>query len=309
MKVKKNNAIVFLCVSLISFFCGNTILKADIDHFQYRYEIKNIEGTWNKIKIPNIVLATSENDLKDIRIYGVSDRDSIEIPYFVSPKLKKYGTDFLPEDDSLEKISVIPNISNDVSSSNETTVVIEFPEKISFSKLTLKTDYKYDYQRTAYAKYRAASNLKAKTTENKYLNIRLLSLNSDSNNTFYYENIRTDQLVLEISNHDNQPLKISDIELSEKKYYLTGRFEPGYKYYLYWGNKTIYTPKYDILNFLDKVPKVQHIAELKAFEDIKLVDDTQSDIESNEEKTILWVVIGLLACGLVFFTIKLLKKD
>ncbi len=308
MKVKKKRIILIL--SLVAFFaCVNYSYAkkstSELGQFKYRNEIKNLSGIWNKIKLPNTVIGKSEFWLRDLRIYGVSERDSIEIPYFITPEYKSYGVKHT-ETDSLEILSVKPKISNKISESNTTTVHISFPDKVSINRITFYTDYKYDFKRDAELRYTTHLKYSSGTEIKKLANI---TLNSDSSNIFYFDDIVTEQLILEIPNQDNQALEISGIQVAAKMHYLVGRFDSGYRYYLYYGNKSNSKPRYDIVNFIENIPDSINTAKLNKREVLIETDIPKQAFEETIDKTILWIVIASLSIGLIFFSIKLLKKD
>ncbi len=303
MKKKIILILSFWTIIVLTCFGSNTKLE----QFQYRNQILNIDSTWNQIRLPNTVLANSEQSLKDIRIYGVSQRDSIEIPYFITPKYDSYGVNYFQKD-SKEKLDVIPSISNSISSSNKTLVEIVFPKRISFSSITFFTDYKHEYKRRAYLKYIRYPQANYDNYKPILEELKTLSLSSEGSNTFEFENIITDQIVLEIPNHDNQALEISNIELSESVHFLVGRFEPNYQYYLYYGNRNKYRPNYDIVNFVDKIPDSLNQAELAEGESLFEAPSENDKNDDLTDKTLLWIVIGLLSIGLIYFSITLLKK-
>ncbi len=308
MKVKKKRIILIL--SLVAFFAcfNNSYAKKttlELSQFRYRNQIENLSGTWNKIKLPYNVIGNSTNWLKDLRIYGVSERDSIEIPYFITPKYAGYGV----EDtllDSLESLSVSPKISNKILDYNITEVTINFPDRVPLNTISFFTDYKYDYRRYAEIRYVAYPKYHKEPIFKHLIDTTLCS---DSSNTFYFENIVTDKIIIDIPNQDNQALEISGIQVAAKVHYLVGRFDSGYKYYLYYGNKSNSQPSYDIVNFIDNIPDSINTAKLKKREVLIETDIPEKAFEETIDKTILWIVIASLSIGLIFFSIKLLKKE
>nr|WP_299387567.1 DUF3999 family protein [Allomuricauda sp.] len=50
-------------------------------NYDHKRELTNISEQWHKIELPNEIFGKTEQDLRDIRIYGLSSNDTIEAPY------------------------------------------------------------------------------------------------------------------------------------------------------------------------------------------------------------------------------------
>lgn len=78
---KRNKSLVVLVLLLCSQAFGQ------MDQYKFKREIKGISETWHQLVLRADVLAKINQDLADIRIYGITkDLDTIEAPYLIQLK-------------------------------------------------------------------------------------------------------------------------------------------------------------------------------------------------------------------------------
>ena len=74
----------FIFLLILCFFSNSIFAQ---NNFLYKREIKGIKNSkqteWYKINIPVEVLEKTNTDFSDIRIFGVSDADNLEVPFLV----------------------------------------------------------------------------------------------------------------------------------------------------------------------------------------------------------------------------------
>jgi len=76
MKVKTRfNTLIFLFICALSF--------AQLDTYDHKIELSGITDQWHSLIIPQEVYAVTSNNLSDIRIYGVTSKDTLEAPYIL----------------------------------------------------------------------------------------------------------------------------------------------------------------------------------------------------------------------------------
>ena len=85
--------IFFQCsLILVLVFMSNLIFAQN--SFLYKREVKGIlqkkETEWYKINIPIEVLEKTNTDFSDIRIFGVSDADNVEVPFLVRKVVQSF---------------------------------------------------------------------------------------------------------------------------------------------------------------------------------------------------------------------------
>ena len=69
-------------IILIVIFCFS-IVSGQIGKYNYQREIAGISDTWHKIVLPDEIFGRVTNGLNDIRIYGITEQDTIEAPYLL----------------------------------------------------------------------------------------------------------------------------------------------------------------------------------------------------------------------------------
>ncbi|CAZ97108.1 MULTISPECIES: DUF3999 family protein [Zobellia] len=123
MKVKMKLLVFIGCWFGCSFAFGQ------LPKYEHRQELKNITEQWHKISLPLSVLDRSNPDLSDIRIYGLTENDTLEAPYVLnigSGKHTKQKVDF--------------NLLNTVSNANGFYYTYEIPTTESINELELEFD-------------------------------------------------------------------------------------------------------------------------------------------------------------------------
>lgn len=122
--------------------------------------------------------------------------------------------------------------------------------------------------------------------------------------TFSLDAEQTSHLRLIINNLDNEPLKITGIDVDGPAVELIAEMEPG-NTYLFYGNRGLSAPYYELKHFEEKIPTASAVATLGEEESIAAPQTKISALFEN--KFWLWgimiVVIGLLG----FFTLRMMK--
>ncbi len=73
----KNKHLIFLILLL------SEISFAQIDTYNYSREINGVSETWHSITLPDAVFGKVSENLNDFRIYGITETDTIEVPYLL----------------------------------------------------------------------------------------------------------------------------------------------------------------------------------------------------------------------------------
>jgi len=85
MKLKKNHSLVVaILFSIVSY--------GQMDSYNYKQEIENVSDLWHSITLPSTVFQHLKNDVKDIRVYGITEKDTIEAPYILKQKKEEIFT-------------------------------------------------------------------------------------------------------------------------------------------------------------------------------------------------------------------------
>jgi len=75
MKLQTTNLLLLVFLSISCF--------GQIDQYNYQHEIQGITDTWHTIKLPNAVFAQTNTGLSDVRIFGITAKDTIEAPFLL----------------------------------------------------------------------------------------------------------------------------------------------------------------------------------------------------------------------------------
>lgn len=132
-------------------------------------------------------------------------------------------------------------------------------------------------------------------------------LSSDSPNSFII-NSRKNTLLLTINNEDNIPLKIKAVEAFQLNTSLLTYLQANKKYYLYFGDSTAQSPKYDLQFFADSIKINPTEASFGNIEKNKISGNSNDSNFSRYNKLMLWIIIIGILFVLCFFTFKMVTE-
>ena len=176
---------------------------------------------------------------------------------------------------------------------------------ISFLKINVIDDY--DYYRSVTVSYVSDSVKTDKGWKYSYGNLFSSTLTSLEVKGFTFRNTLTNKLRISIQNYDNPPLKISSVDTQGYSYNLVGRFTEPATYYLTYGNKNAYPPRYDLQQTGFELPENIGSLQLGKEENIdkpKVI--TQAPLFEN--KWWLWGIMGIIILVLGGATLKMMKE-
>jgi len=75
--------LIKISLTLLLFFVINLTSFAQIEQYNYKRELNGVSEQWHKVILPNDVFGKVNRNFSDIRIYGVSESDTIEAPYIL----------------------------------------------------------------------------------------------------------------------------------------------------------------------------------------------------------------------------------
>jgi len=76
--------------------CGNFAI-AQTNQYKYQRKLDGISSNWHILKLPENLYQNINNDLSDLRIYGIKGKDTLEMPYLLklrSDEVKTHDVDF-----------------------------------------------------------------------------------------------------------------------------------------------------------------------------------------------------------------------
>jgi hypothetical protein len=194
------------------------------------------------------------------------------------------------------------------SQTRQTEIDIELPSAVPVSKIRISVTDAFDYYRPITIKYLADSFKTEQGWKYTYNTLTSGILNSIEEKTFTCNSVTFQKLKIIISNQDNQPLNVDNIEIKGYVHELATRFNQPATYFLTYGNSSAYKPQYDIARFSDKIPEVLTTLELG--------EELMIDKEVKPEKSPLfknpvwlWAIMVLIILLLGWFTLKMLKNQ
>ncbi|AMM50491.1 hypothetical protein TH61_03835 [Rufibacter sp. DG15C] len=113
---------------------------------------------------------------------------------------------------------------------------------------------------------------------------------------------KVERLVIQLQNKDNQPLKIDSIQVLQLNRYAVAQLQPSQTYTLRYGDEDVPAPNYDLQFFQDSIPANLPVVTVKAITSLK-----EEKPKSQGSKMLMWAVIGVVAIGLGYMTLRLLK--
>ena len=280
------------------FFCSITA-QAQLSSYRYKQALENLnQSGWHSLTLPITIFDRMES-YNDLRIYGISVTDTIEVPYMMA--------------DTVVATQTITHfaVKND-KASKHTIIDVKLPEILLLGKVAIHPATTYDY-------YRSVKILQNETTDDTYLsNVAKGVLNSKGNNTYTFSSQLFKHLQIDIDNQDNTPLAISAITLFPITYKLTARFpDTAHHYFLVYGKTNDIAPQYDITHFVKNIPKQLpsiHYNETVEYVKNQPIAATSSVTKSPTNGTVasakplLWAIMGIVVLLIFVFSAKMMKN-
>ncbi len=194
----------------------------------------------------------------------------------------------------------------EIKEEKQSLVHVYFPTTQLINKIQLKIEGPEFYYREAEILVKDSSINKKKKVEYFYRTIHSFVISSNSLNNIYFNNFRTKEFFIRIENHDDQPIKISEIKSWQLKHYLISQLSKTQKYSIRTGNAKITEPVYDLKYFKNDIPEnINTILTEKIINISKKEEKTQKGLQP--DKMIVWLIIGGIAILLIYFTTKMMK--
>ena len=251
--------------------------------YDYQQEITGVGAQqWHKVVVPEAVFGKLKSDYDDLRIYGVSAVDTIEIPYIID-----------------RSNYILTNKRTGFVDSTSVRKEVDFER---MAKISVAVEANYDYYRYM------------KVLADNYQLLGTGVLSSRTSNALYFNPEIVKTLQIEIANADNQPLPIKGVAVYALPYTLTARFAgEGYRYYLAFGKANDYAPTYDITYFTKDIPKqLTNVSFGTLTSTQKTKPDSNKKSTPNDDQkeanTLLWWMMGIVVLLLFFFGARMVKK-
>ncbi len=204
---------------------------------------------------------------------------------------------------------ILKNIKITESKSTKQTVIdVDLKTPVPVSLLIFNMADTFDYYRPITIKYLTDS---VKTEQGWHHNYNILStgtLSSMEKSKFKFDSTILQKLKIIIYNHDNEPLKINNLEVKGYTHQLIARFTKPATYYLTYGSNAIGKPSYDLNHLTNTIPTTLKSLTLKSEQIIdKKANPKVEPLFKN--KMWLWGVMGIIILVLGGFSLKMMRKD
>ncbi|RZL45994.1 MAG: DUF3999 family protein [Pedobacter sp.] len=181
------------------------------------------------------------------------------------------------------------------------------PTYLTYLKINAQSDF--DFYRTLNIEYATDSFKTEKGMQYNYAPLFEGTISSLEMSEFNFISTFVSRLRVTIENNDNKPLRLSSIALKGPVYELVGRFDdPTLSYALYYGNKTVNAPDYELKNFENKIP--MQVAALTVGNEQNNPTFTSEKVRAPlfENKLWLWCLMGVIIALLGFFGYRMLRS-
>ena len=280
-------------------FFSTLTAQAQLSSYRYKQALENLnQSGWHSLTLPITIFDRMES-YNDLRIYGISVTDTIEVPYMI--------VDTVVATQTITHFAV----KND-KASKHTIIDVKLPEILLLGKVAIHPATTYDY-------YRSVKILQNETTDDTYLsNVAKGVLNSKGNNTYTFSSQLFKHLQIDIDKQDNTPLAISEITLFPITYKLTVRFpDTAHHYFLVYGKPNDIAPQYDITHFVKNIPK--QLPSIHYNETVEYVKNQSITVTTSVTKTptngtfvsakpLLWAIMGIVVLLIFVFSVKMIKN-
>lgn len=181
------------------------------------------------------------------------------------------------------------------------------PMPVSSIKLNAKSDF--DFYRTLKIEYATDSFKTDKGIQYNYTPLFDGTISSLETPEFNFSSTFVNRLRITIENNDNRPLSITAVALKGAVYELVGRFDdPTLNYALYYGNKEVAAPNYELKNFENKIPMQVTPLIVGSAQNNPAFTIEKVKTPLFENKLWLWCLMGIMITLLAFFAYKMLKN-
>lgn len=243
-----------------------------------------------RIVLPPPFVAYCKADLADVRIYG---RDGEQIPYVLntdpkSPLNTGYFT--LPE----------PVFRQKDSSNKHSYVHLSFSEAYRIDRLSLTVSGPVLFKRTVEV-YDEDCSCPWKAGS--------IFTVDPQDSVFNVPPVKTRHLMLDISNLDNAPLKLSRVGASQSGVYLLAQLEESKEYVVKGGDSTAVKPEYDLHFFTDSMQSKPLDAVIKEIRSGNAAPPVvvQPHVEKKGSPFLLWSVLTLVLLLLIYISVKMVR--
>ncbi len=155
-------------------------------------------------------------------------------------------------------------------------------------------------------------NMSAKSAKFRESYPREESFELSADNGRYVETVdflgydKTGNFIIEISNFDNETLKIDSVTAYQLTSTLTAEMKKDKSYFLYFGDSLLSSPSYDLVYFQNKIPADAATLSIGEVQAKSVV--VKEEYNKSNDKMMVWIGLGVIAVILFFLTGSMMKK-
>ncbi|WP_339759071.1 DUF3999 family protein [Algoriphagus aquimarinus] len=229
------------------------------------------------------------------------------IPSDKKPTLKKVA---LANEKYLEGTFNVFSIAETttIQTKNKTTEIeLTLENPVPVSRLRINVSDKFDFYRPVTVSYLVDSIETQQGWKENYRTLTTGTLNSIEENEFSFESRVLQKLKITVENQDNQVLTFTDFEVKGYVHELLVRFNQPADYYLVYGNELASRPRYDLVQFNDKIP--EDLTELKVGDERQISNKQLTNAQPLfQNMAWLWSIMALIMVLLGWFTVRMMRS-
>ena len=263
------------------------------------YRIVSIHNTWANYDFTQINFPPS--NYKYYRVLVKSTRSpflrSATLKHYEFKDAKYYTYDIVSQDVKNDKVQ------------KETIIDFELSHEAELGYLKLQMEDELDFYRPIRFQYLQDS---VKTEKGWHYNYRNFAdrevLSSFHENEFFLDRRKAKHFRAIISNHDNEPLHLKSITAKSEIYELITRLKKDTHYSLFYGNKNLRSPIYELTHLTSIIP--DSLKTLDLGEEIVLKQEPVVEDKALVKNELwLWVIMGIIIVVLGLFSVKMIRGN
>lgn len=192
---------------------------------------------------------------------------------------------------------------DDTSEANQTILKLSFEEPQYIDKIKFFIESPKFYLRTAEIVKKDSATGKRIRLQFYDQNQQDFYLCSDSLNELMLSRYYAQNLFLIVNNNDDTPLKFSDVDVLQREEFIVAYLEKNEKYLLYFGNKNVPPPIYDLKFFKTKIPS--KCPEIHITNVIELTDSNKNQKVVKVKPIYLWLAFGIVIIILAAISVRM----
>jgi hypothetical protein len=234
----------------------------------------------------------------------------IEINDRFCPPLNIIKAGYFDQEIEVGKYQNIPGVKFQIIDSSQvkkTYIKVLLSQKHYIDKLNFQVKSPENFRRNIELALWSSDTLNKKNNRNKLKTEAHFILDSNSPNNFSLHSIYTNEFYIIIYNHDDLPLKIKEINLSQLNKSLIAYLDQKEQYSLKFGSNNCNPPIYDLKHFESQIPAKLPIIHTK---EIRFIGDHQMAKKSENKfaEQWLWFIIILVGIVLTYFSFKMIRE-